>query len=101
MRWRGLLQAWSEPGGTARAHFVTITGNAAAELAARVAVHRVELGRKPGGGGAKVTAGIGGTRWTSQVMPQPGGGWVMPVKIAVVRAEGLREGDPIVLELEI
>jgi hypothetical protein len=49
----------------------------------------------------KLSATIGATTWTTQVMPQPGGCCVLPVKQAVVRAEGLAEGTQVAIALSL
>ena len=50
-------------------------------------------GRK-GFGSARVEAVIGDTRWKTSVFPhKESGGWILPVKASVRKAEGLTEGD--------
>lgn len=99
--WSGPLRVFKEPGSDSRSFFVSIEGDAAAELAGRVALRRIELGRKPDGGGVKLAVTLGATMWQTQVMPQPGGAWVVPVKVAVLRAEGLEGADQVSLVLDI
>ncbi|ATE63023.1 DUF1905 domain-containing protein [Rhizorhabdus dicambivorans] len=71
-------------------HFLTIDGQAAAEI--RFAA----LGRTGGFGSIKVEARIGGTRWATSIFPQrEGGGFILPIKAQVRKAEGIGEGDEV------
>ncbi|MBC2665213.1 DUF1905 domain-containing protein [Novosphingobium flavum] len=83
-------------------HFVTITGAAAGQLTETALMRRLEgLGR--GFGSLKVSATIGGSTWQTSVFPQKDAagstGWLLPVKAAVRKAEGLTAGEPAELEL--
>ena len=44
---------------------------------------------------------VGGSEWRTSVFPQKSGGWFLPVKKAIQRAEGLMEGEPVEAELEL
>jgi len=93
----GSLWRWNGASGTAW-HFVTITGEAAEILSATALMRKLEgLGR--GFGSLKVSAQVGGCAWQTSVFPQndPAAGqtWMLPVKAAVRKAEGLTEGDPV------
>jgi hypothetical protein len=59
--------------------------------------------RPPRGfGSVRVRATVGGTTWTTSVFPDSTrGAYVLPVKKAVRRAEGLDEGDPADVVLEV
>ena len=92
-RWTG--------GGPASWFFLTIDGAAGEALSAIALMHRLELGQARGFGSLKVTAQIGDSRWQTSVFPQKGKGWMLPVKAAVRRAEGLVEGDEVALILEV
>ena len=82
--------------------FISITGAAAEEIAATSLMHRLELGRARGFGAVKVRVTIGGTTWPTSVFPtKESGGYLMPVKASVRKAEGLSEGDEVALTLEI
>lgn len=79
--------------------FCTIGGDAGEALAATALMRRLE-GMARGFGSLKVTAQIGETRWRTSVFPQKGEGWLLLVKAAVRKAEGIGEGDELELTLE-
>ncbi len=98
----GPLWRWSGAGGSAW-HFVTITGEAADTLSATALMRKFEgMGR--GFGSLKVSVRIGGSTWQTSVFPQKDGTdgqtWLLPVKAAARKAEGLAEGAPTTLRLE-
>lgn len=94
---------WRWTGGNGGAwHFLGIAGEPAEVLAATALMRRLEgLGR--GFGSLRVRATIGETTWTTSVFPHRSGKapaeWILPVKAEVRRAEGLAEGDEVVLTL--
>lgn len=58
-------------------------------------------GRK-GFGSARVEANIGDTRWKTSVFPhKESGGWLLPVKAAVRKSEGLAEGDDVTVTVSL
>jgi len=57
-------------------------------------------GTARGFGSLRVTATIGQTSWQTSVFPSRETGWMLPVKAAVRKAEGLDEGDEVELRLE-
>jgi hypothetical protein len=79
--------------------YVTIAGAAAEAICAFELVRRLELGRRRGFGSVKVEAAIGASRWSTSVFPQKGGGWFMPVKKAICRAEGVAAEDEVEVRL--
>ena len=81
--------------------YLRITGAAADAIAAYELIRRLELGRRRGFGSVRVGAAIGATRWSTSVFPQKQGGWFLPVKKAVCRAEGLEVGDEVEVRLEL
>lgn len=81
--------------------YVRIVGAAAEAIAAHELVRRLELGRRRGFGSVKVEAAIGASRWSTSVFPQKQGGWFLPVKKAICRAEGLEAGDEVAVRLEL
>lgn len=96
------LWVWSggQNGGTW--HFMTITGDAGEAIAAHEAMRRLEYGKGRGFGSVKVRASIGGTTWATSVFPsKESGGYLLPVKLAVRRAEDLSEGDVAEVALEL
>lgn len=96
----GKLWRWTSATGTGAWHFVTIDGPAGEALSATALMRRLE--RSIGGfGSLKVKAQIGDSRFATSVFPSKELGWLLPVKAAVRKAEGLVEGDPVELELEV
>jgi hypothetical protein len=81
--------------------YVTIAGEAAEAIGAYELIRRLELGRRRGFGSVKVEAAIGDSRWSTSVFPQKEGGWFLPVKKAICRAEGLEADDEIAVRLEL
>ena len=82
--------------------FISITGDAAEEIAATSLMRRLELGGAKGFGSVKVRASIGDTQWSTSVFPSKDtGGYILPVKAPVRKAEGLGEGDAVELTLEL
>ncbi|PIT86748.1 MAG: DUF1905 domain-containing protein [Candidatus Magasanikbacteria bacterium CG10_big_fil_rev_8_21_14_0_10_43_6] len=49
--------------------------------------------KKQGGGQIKVKVTIGKTTWHTSLFPGKGGVYLLPVKVAVRRAENIQEGD--------
>lgn len=98
----GTLWLWSGPEGTAAWHFLTIDGEAAEAIRAHEVMRRLEFGAGRGFGSVKVKARIGGTRWATSVFPSSAArGWLLPVKLAVRKAEDLAAGDEAEVELEL
>ena len=81
--------------------YVEVVGEAAEAIRAYELMRRLELGRRRGFGSVKVEAAIGTSRWSTSVFPQKQGGWFLPVKKAICRAERLEEGDEIEVRLEL
>ncbi|MBT0993576.1 DUF1905 domain-containing protein [Cellulomonas sp. DKR-3] len=75
-------------------HFVTVPGPEAAEIEAVKNLVTYGWGVIP----AQVR--IGGTRFTTSLFPKDGG-FVVPVKDAVRRAEGIELGDTVAVRLTI
>lgn len=75
-----------------RVHHVVIDGDAAAAI--RLAAMTGQwVGRRRGFGAARVTATVGGTVWQTALFPhRESGGWFLPLKAAVCRAERLEQG---------
>jgi uncharacterized protein DUF1905 len=86
------LWPWKPEGGW---FFVTLPPDAAEAVRERP--------RPPRGfGSVRVRAAIGATTWTTSVFPDSGSGsYVLPVKKAVRRAEGLDDGDEVQVELDL
>jgi len=81
--------------------YVRIEGEAAEAIAAYELVRRLGLGRRRGFGSVKVEVTVGDSRWSTSVFPQKEGGWFLPVKKAICRAEDLGAGDEVRVRLEL
>ena len=81
--------------------YVVIEDATAEAISGHELVRRLELGRRRGFGSVKVIVRVGGSEWRTSVFPQKSGGWFLPVKKAIQRAEGLMEGEPVEAELEL
>lgn len=90
------LWIWTSEKAPASWHFLTIEGEAAEALHALALMRRLESGRRRGWGAMKAKARIGDTDWETSIFPEKdGGGWLLPVKAAVRKAEGLVAGDEV------
>jgi hypothetical protein len=81
--------------------YLSISGEAAEAIGSYELIRRLEFGRRRGFGSVKVEVAIGDSRWSTSVFPQKTGGWFLPVKRAICRAEGLEAGDDIAVRLEL
>lgn len=90
----GPLVKWS--GDKASWFFILLSGDVVGEI------HYAAMGRTGGFGSVKVRATIGDTTWETSLFPsKQSGGFVLPVKAAVRKAEALAEGDKVSLSLRI
>ncbi|WP_338466257.1 DUF1905 domain-containing protein [Novosphingobium sp. ZN18A2] len=99
----GPLWRWTGQSGTGSWHFLSIDGAAGEELSATALMRRLE-GMTRGWGSLKVTATLGHSRWTTSVFPQKNDGqttWLLPVKLAIRKAEDVAEGDEVSVTLEV
>lgn len=92
------LWLWSGPSG-GNWFFLSINGKTAEALAATALMNRLESGRRAGFGSVRVTVQIGETCWQTSAFPSTEHGWMVPVKAAVRKAEGLAAGEPVEVEL--
>jgi Domain of unknown function (DUF1905) len=96
------LWIWSTDKAPASWYFLTIEGEVAEAIRATALMRRLEGGARRGWGSIKVTATIGATSWQTSIFPAKDvGGWMLPVKAAVRKAEGLVAGDSVSLYIEI
>jgi hypothetical protein len=97
-RWTGGANASGKQGTW---HFLTIDGAAAEALSGTALMRRLE-GNARGFGSLKVQARIGDTAFATSVFPSKAdGGWLLPVKASVRKAEGLGEGDAVEVTLQV
>jgi hypothetical protein len=80
--------------GPAPFHFVTVPDDEAAALESVSGMVTYGWGMIP------VSAQIGDTKWTTSLFPKDGG-YIVPVKDAVRRAEGVEVGDAVSMLLVI
>lgn len=93
-----LWRSAEAPNGVA---YVIIDGAAADAIRVAAMTGQWLEGRR-GFGSAKVAATIGETVWTTSVFPDKGsGGWFLPVKAAVRKAEALAEGELVRVVIEL
>jgi hypothetical protein len=93
---------WRWTGGNGGSwHFVTAEGAAAEAIAAHALIRRLEEGRARGFGSVRVEVRIRESCWTTSVFPHSDGGWILPVKRPIRRAEDLAEGDMAEIELRL
>lgn len=95
------LWIWTSPEAPASWHFLTIDGEAAESIRATALMRRLEGRQKRGWGSIRVAATIGDTNWQTSVFPsKESGGYLLPVKAAIRKAEGLTAGDAITVRVE-
>lgn len=93
------LWLWSSGKTAGVWHFLTIEGEVADAI--RLSALMVQ-GRRRGFGSVRVAAQIGDSRWQTSIFPhKESGGWILPVKLAVRRAEGIAAGDMVAVHLTI
>lgn len=94
------LTCWRGDRGTY--HLLSIVGEQAQDIATHARLHRLEFGRQRGFGSVKTVARIGDTEWKTSVFPQAKASeWILLVSKKVMQSEGLAEGDPVALELDL
>lgn len=91
LEFSGPIWTWRGP---APHHFVTVPEDECAELAETAALVTYGWGMVP------VTLRIGGSEWTTSLWPKDGG-YVVPLKSAVRRAERLDVGDEVTIRLTV
>jgi hypothetical protein len=80
----GQTWEWRAAGKAATWYFMTIEGQAAVEI------RYAAMGGTGGFGSVRVTVTIGGTCWQTSLFPhRESGGWLLPLKAAVRKAEGI------------
>ncbi|WP_428629055.1 DUF1905 domain-containing protein [Sphingopyxis sp.] len=95
------LWRWQSANAPAAWFFLTIAGDAADGIRLAAISGQWLDGRK-GFGSARVAVIIGETSWKTSVFPhKESGGWILPVKAAVRKAEGLAEGDAVTVTVSL
>ena len=80
--------------GPAPHHFVSVPEDDCVELEAAAAFVTYGWGMIP------VTVALGGSRWTTSLWPKDGG-YVVPLKLAVRKAESVDVGDTVTVRLTV
>jgi hypothetical protein len=95
------LWRWQSATAPGAWHFLTIAGDAADGI--RLAAMSGQwLDGRGGFGSAKVRAAIGDTVWSTSVFPhKESGGWLLPIKAAVRKAEALADGDMVTVTISL
>jgi hypothetical protein len=91
LRFRGEIWHWRGP---APHHFVTVPERESGMLAAVGELVTYGWGMIP------VEVELGGSIWTTSLWPK-GGGYIVPLKLAVRRAERIEIGDRVSLTLRV
>jgi hypothetical protein len=96
------LWLWTTNKAPASWHFITIDGEVGDAIKVTSIMRQLETGRRKGWGSIKVNATIGDTSWATSIFPaKEAGGYLLPVKAAVRKSEGLAVGDTITVMLEL
>jgi hypothetical protein len=96
----GPLRVW-QTGKFRGMSYMRIEGDAAEAIGTYEVLRRLELGRRRGFTSVKVEAAIGDSSWSTSVFPTKDGGWFLPIKQAICRAEGLKADQQIGVRLEL
>jgi hypothetical protein len=94
----GMVWIWrpSEGSGATSWFFLTIAGEAAEQVRVRAPARRGGFGSVP------VEARIGATIWRTSLFPsREAGSYLLPLKVAVRRAEALVEGSAVTVVLRV
>ena len=100
VRFTAPLQSMLIEDGMPPVGFVHLTDEAAQQLTGHELERRLELGKRRGFGSVKVAVRVGTSAWQTSVFPSQGK-WFLPIKKPVRLAEGLAEGQPVVVELDL
>ena len=100
LRFSGPLQSIVIEEGMAPIGFVRSPAEPAEQIVAHEFERRLEMGKRRGFGSVKVAVRVGTSAWQTSVFPSQGK-WFLPIKKPVRLAEGLAEGQPVVVELDL
>ncbi len=77
-------------------HFVTIDKSQGDEIKAMFGY------LKAGWGSLRVELVLGKSKWNTSIFPDSkGGGYVIPIKKTILKAENLKDGDVVSIQLEV
>lgn len=95
------LWRWQSATAPAAWYFLTIEGDAADAVRVAAMTGQWVDGRR-GFGSARVEARIGDSIWKTSVFPhRESGGWLLPVKAAIRRAERLVEDEAVTVTVSL
>lgn len=95
------LWRWQSATAPAAWFFLTIAGEAA-DCIRLAAISGQWLDGRRGFGSARVEAQIGDSLWKTSVFPhRESGGWLLPVKAAIRKAEGLVEDEAVTVTVSL
>ena len=95
------LWRWQSAAAPAAWFFLTIAGDVADGIRL-AAISGQWLDKRGGFGSARVEVRIGDTLWNTSVFPhKESGGWILPVKAAVRKAEDIAEGDEVTVTVSL
>lgn len=99
---RAALWIWKSAEAPAAWYFLTIDGEVGEAIRGTMLMRRFEGGQRRGWGSVKVMAEIGESRWQTSLFPhKESGGWLLPVKAAIRKAEGIGDGDQVAVAITI
>ncbi len=97
---KATLWIWASGPNGGNWHFLTIAGEAAEDIKTTAIMRRLEGEQQRGWGAIRVSATIGDTSWQTSIFPsRESGGYLLPIKAAVRKAEGLAAGDDVTVHL--
>ena len=91
----GDLRVFESASENSRSYYIVIASEPADAIRLAAMTGQWLEGRR-GFGSARVTVTVGDTVWQTSVFPEKqSGGWFLPIKVAVCRAEGLLAGETV------
>ena len=81
--------------------FLSLDGETREALRALAIMRKLEHGTQRGFGSLKVQARIGDSEWSTSIFPDKTRGWLLPIKAAIRKAEGIGDGDIVRARLTI
>lgn len=94
------LWIWANSNKGGNWYFLTVDGEAAEDIKTTAIMRRLEGEQQRGWGAIRVSATIGDTSWQTSIFPsRESGGYLLPIKASVRKAEGLAAGDEVTVHL--